>query len=386
MLIHDFFVAHLINNQPQIKHATAGENNFTNISDIFTRIKLLSQAMLFDKTYAESGGRDGETGLRFLILKKKYDELIVKTKEDYLDQFNICPQPKIDDLPFHSFFLQFTFILAKPYLSKDDEAFYICENPVKKDKVFKVPMVSGSTWKGNMRWTAGRLLEMDTNIDERLKKRIRISNLFGNENETEERYFDSLMPEKKDDFKTIMRNLSNKEDLRRGRLNFYPTFFDKISLEVINPHDRKTKAGTGHIYIESVPDGARGTFSLLYVPFDLMGKLSKETKQQVAEDINLVYDSLETMMFTYGFSAKKSSGFGIISKDIKEGVFVMSGHPYKKNLSAPEPTKKRIISSFKELSSSKQTINQAKSSMFSSFSEIQVLIEQVKKEVIESAK
>lgn len=163
MLIHDFFVAHLINNQPQIKHATAGENNFTNISDIFTRIKLLSQAMLFDKTYAESGGRDGETGLRFLILKKKYDELIVKTKEDYLDQFNICPQPKIDDLPFHSFFSQFTFILAKPYLSKDDEAFYICENPVKKDKVFKVPMVSGSTWKGNMRWTAGRLLEMDTN-------------------------------------------------------------------------------------------------------------------------------------------------------------------------------------------------------------------------------
>lgn len=32
------------------------------------------------------------------------------------------------------------------------------------------------------------------------------------------------------------------KSLRRGRLRFYPAFFNKIGLDVINPHDRKTKS------------------------------------------------------------------------------------------------------------------------------------------------
>lgn len=325
--------------------------------------------------------------------EKPIDPMYPKLIEEMLVLLEtlLLRKPTVDtsNLPLSSFFLQFTFKLAKPYISKDDEAFYICENPVKKDKVFKVPMVSGSTWKGNMRWTAGRLLEMDTNIDERLKKRIRISNLFGNENETEERYFDSLMPEKKADFKTIMRNLSNKEGLRRGRLNFYPTFFDRISLEVINPHDRKTKAGTVPIYIESVPEGATGTFSLLYVPFDLMGKPSEEIKQQVTEDINLVYDSLKEMMFTYGFSAKKSSGFGIIKEGIN-GIFEMSGKKDTTNQIKPEPikptpAKKKTYSNFSELLGSIQPTKQDNSLTFSSFKKLKDIISQVKAEVMKNA-
>ena len=106
------------------------------------------------------------------------------------------------------------------------------------------------------------------------------------------------------------------KDFRR-RLNFYPTFFDQISLEVINPHDRKTKAGTQPIYIESVPEGASGTFSLLYVPFDLMGKRQDEVKAEVKKDMEIVSDSLEKMMRTYGFSAKKGSGFGVVKEEIK---------------------------------------------------------------------
>ncbi|WP_295102299.1 RAMP superfamily CRISPR-associated protein [uncultured Candidatus Kuenenia sp.] len=296
------------------------------------------------------------------------------------------PTIDIKSLPPFSFFLQFTFKLATSYISKDDEVFYICDNHIKKDKVFKVPMVSGSTWKGNMRWTAGRLLEMNTDINERFKKRVQISNLFGNENEAEERYFDSLMPEKKDDFKMIMRNPSNKEGLRRGRLNFYPTFFDKISLEVINPHDRKTKAGTVPIYIESVPDGATGTFSLLYVPFDLMGKLSGEIKKQVTGDINMVSDSLKEMMLTYGFSAKKSSGFGVAEKDIK-GIFEMSGNKDKQAKQEPvkpEITKKKTYSTFSELLSSRLPTNQSNSETFSSFLEMRDYIEKVEEEIMKN--
>lgn len=73
-------------------------------------------------------------------------------------------------LPPHSFFLQFPFTLARPYISKDDETFHVCENPVRKEKVFKVPMVEGSTWKGNLRWTATKLFVDKAEKIMRLKK------------------------------------------------------------------------------------------------------------------------------------------------------------------------------------------------------------------------
>ena len=203
--------------------------------------------------------------------------------------------------PLFSFFIQFTFYLATPYLSRDDEEFYICENPVRKEKVFKVPMVSGSTWKGNLRWTARRLLNL--NYDE--SDEPEIIRLFGNKKGQEDHF-------------------------RRGRLNFYPTFFTQIGLEVINPHDRKTKAGTQPIYIESVPEGAKGIFSLLYVPFDLMGKLEAEIKEEVAEDLNIICASVKEMMLMYGFSAKKSSGFGIVKNELFDLFCEMEGIDLKK--------------------------------------------------------
>ncbi|GJQ24734.1 MAG: hypothetical protein HBSAPP01_25240 [Candidatus Brocadia sapporoensis] len=319
--------------------------------------------------------------------KRRIKEDMEKQKIDTLFEFFRKPKVDISLLPPFSFFLQFTFTLAQPYLCKDDEAFYICDNPIRKDKTFKVPMVSGSTWKGNMRWTAGKQLESYPDINDKLKKRIQLINLFGNENEAEERYFDSLMPEKKDTLKKIMSISSNKEGLKKGRLNFYSTFFNRISLEVINPHDRKTKAGTVPIYIESVPTGASGIFSLLYVPFDLMGKLSGEIKQAVNEDIDMVCNILEKMMLTYGFSAKKSCGFGIIEKGIR-GIFEVSGNknkePEKSEPVKSKLTKKKTFSTFSEFLSSKHPTHKSNNSTFSSFEEMKAIINQVKAEVIKN--
>jgi CRISPR-associated protein Cmr2 len=102
-------------------------------------------------------------------------------------------------------------------------------------------MIASSTWKGNLRWTMQQLSVLNKEED----NSKRIINLFANEREEEQNF-------------------------SRGRLIFFPTFFNNISLEVINPHDRKTRAGTLPIYIESVPEGTEGNFSLLYIPFDLI--------------------------------------------------------------------------------------------------------------------
>lgn len=125
-------------------------------------------------------------------------------------------------------------------------------------------MVSASTWKGNLRWTSAKEIELKTDdVNVKLLKRIHLVNLFGNENEAEARYMNSVMPDKVDDFKKEMKNWTNSNGLKRGRLNFYPTFFDQIGLEVINLHDRKTKAGTNPIYIESADRSNRDIYIAL---------------------------------------------------------------------------------------------------------------------------
>ncbi|MEJ5203587.1 MAG: RAMP superfamily CRISPR-associated protein, partial [Anaerolineales bacterium] len=161
------------------------------------------------------------------------------------------PSMELTLLPLSSWFIQFTFTLAKPYLSKDDNPFYIIDNPIIRDKVFGLPMVRSTSWKGNLYsalWQTGH----DKEDDEQMQR------LFG--------------------------ETRGEEGGQAGRLYFYPTFFTQTGLEIINPHDRKRRVGKNPILFECVPDGARGTFSLLYVPFDLIGQDEAEIRRQAAKD------------------------------------------------------------------------------------------------------
>ena len=197
------------------------------------------------------------------------------------------PQIDLDILPPYSVFIQFRFTLAKPYLSRDENLFYIIDNPVRKEKVFTRSHIAASSWKGSLR---AALWQIGYNEDNEKVRR-----LFGNE-----------------------RGVELQEQLRSGRLYFYPTFFDKISLEVINPHDRKKRVGKNPILFECVPEGTSGYFTLLYIPFDLIGKGSAKIKKQAADDLKLTCNGLCKMLTVYGFGAKTSSGFGMAQDDITE--------------------------------------------------------------------
>jgi len=56
--------------------------------------------------------------------------------------------PDINSLIPYSFILYTEIELNAPYYSSDDDDFYLIQNPCLKEKVFKVPMVRGSGWKG----------------------------------------------------------------------------------------------------------------------------------------------------------------------------------------------------------------------------------------------
>jgi len=191
----------------------------------------------------------------------------------------------VNMLPTFSWFLQFTFTLKKPFISKDDGELHLYDNPICREKIFRVPMVRPSTWKGNLRFafrqTTGKI-------------------------EVEERLFGNLKGE------------DDPEKLKSGRLYFFPTFFRSIDFEVITPLGREKRIPTdkGPIFFEVVKENTKGTFTLLYVPFDIIGKPEKEVKKEVVQDLDLIVKAIKEMMLTYGFSAKKTSGFGVVKDDI----------------------------------------------------------------------
>lgn len=231
-----------------------------------------------------------------IIQHQRHDALIEQSNKCNINQLLqgiIRPQPDIDLLPSGSWFIWFDFKLAKPYISHDDVPSYIIDNPVSTDRVLGLPVIRPSSWKGNLRSVLRQVKGWDDNQPEMVR-------VLGNPKGAE-------------------------EDFRSGRLEFYPTFFYRIGLEIINPHDRKRRVGKNPILFECVPAGAKGAFSLLYVPFDLIGQPEDEIRKQAAEDLQLVAEAIGAMMLTYGFSAKRSSGYGVAGDGIQGKVQTRAG-------------------------------------------------------------
>lgn len=245
-------------------------------------------------------------------------------------------KPDFSYFPEKSWFLEFTLKLATPLICKDDESFYVHDNPFHKDKVFKVPFYLASSWKGRLRRMAyQQWIENGGGADERAALGL----LFGDETGEEEgrkfsAYLDERCPESKEKYRELLQarfgleNNAATDDKKRkiphhsGNLYFYPTFFYKLSREVINPHDRKKKAGKNPIPIESVPQGSIGKFALLFVPINV-GK-EVYSGHDLYRDLRLVVSALHDLLQTYGFGAKTSSGFGAVG-EICQGILQVKG-------------------------------------------------------------
>jgi CRISPR-associated protein Cmr2 len=208
------------------------------------------------------------------------------TLSDIPQAFHFTPGlSAIAHMPPLSFMLHVPFRLKKPYLSKDERDFYLLDNPLRKEKVFQRPMVAATSWKGALRaalWQLGYKADHDVTI-----------RLLGNPRESEEG--------------------------QAGRLYFYPTFFDKIGFDVINPHSRETGVGErGPIPMECVPPETSGKLVLLYVPFAPVGQGGNEKRDKVAQDLEVLAEGVRAMLTRYGFGAKTSSGFGVVEEQLAE--------------------------------------------------------------------
>ena len=280
------------------------------------------------------------------LIRSVWQDKLTSEVRPLPDAFKFVPNAEdLDDLPLLSFIIHIPFRLNKPYLSKDDCEFYILENPVKKEWVFKVPYIAPSQWKGALRSAMVRQLVTDlySTGDEGafFQKRLQLYRVFGHEkdgtaeylnrvlakrrvgpepqNKTGEqeewrRQFDEELQKVEGEFEATLRKqgyLTDDVEGFQGCTYFFPTFFDKIGLEVINPHDRQSGAGSQPIHFECVPQGTPGTFVLIYVPFNSTGHDDAKRRQEVAEDLETLARGVCAMLTTYGFGAKTSSGYGV---------------------------------------------------------------------------
>ncbi len=241
--------------------------------------------------------------------------------------------PDLSIFPHGSWAANIPFTLRRPYISRDDQEFYIFDNPVKKEWVFKVPYVAPSQWKGALRSVMVRQLvewwrgQSDRGPEDFAHRRLQLAVLFGDEKgegsgrvEGVAEYLDKvggeeaarLFREKVKERFGISGSENSPMPGFRGRLHFYPTFFGKIGLEVINPHDRETGVGKNPIYFECVPAGTAAAFTILYMPLDV----EPVDEGTVRTDIRVVAGGIRAMLTTYGFGAKASSGYGVA--DVQE--------------------------------------------------------------------
>jgi len=336
-MIYDFYAKFCVKNKQDVDDLTSGSGKYSEITDVLSRIMLLNTAFgikekfpdrkgklkIVPEVYAKVGEGDHSQGLKALIhSNNNYNEYIACRLSE-LNLLDINTSVDISGLPDGSWIIELPITLKKPFISKDDVPLYIIDNPVRKDKVFGVPFTSAMAWKGNLRWTMMKIfLEPNAdNPDKFARIRFRHTLLFGTEKgwgvtKGWSEYLDGLCPDAKEKYETMLKERFNKKDAKdvhiQGMLYFYPTFWNKIDMIVINPHDRKTKTGKNPIYFEVVPAGAKGIFRLVYVPFYWFGLPKNKFREKIIEDLKDVIMGIKEMMLTYGFSAKKSSGYGII--------------------------------------------------------------------------
>lgn len=208
----------------------------------------------------------------------------------------------LEVLPDGSWLFKSAFTLSQPFTSKSEEEFHPYEerqdgkikkwfeiqNPIVRDYLTRLPLVKPTTWKGHLKFAA-RMEVIDDKI---------VSRLFG--------------------------TTRSDDNGLAGRLRFFPTFFNvAVQREVVTPLKRDTRTpARGPIDIETVPSDSKGTFCLLYIPNP---RGMDWTLDQIAEDLEAVVKVLGAMFLRYGFSAKKTAGWGVIEDSVSEGYLAAKG-------------------------------------------------------------
>ena len=204
--------------------------------------------------------------------------------------------------PRYSARLLLTFSLLTPLLTKDDDPFYLFENPARKDHLLGLPYLSAASLKGLSADAYQRAFSDNTTPWAEL----------GENDPDRTRAFRQADPYAKRlfgiaDDGVMIENESNPSE--KGRLHFSPVWFNNLQLLVMNPGNPETAMGTLPIQIEAVAPDQTGVLEVIY--FNPQGV--KDSDEATARaDLARWLAAVATWWPVLGLGAKRLAGYGAI--------------------------------------------------------------------------
>ncbi len=215
--------------------------------------------------------------------------------------FNTTARPMEQALaafPRYSARLLLTFRLLTPLLTKDDDPFYLFDNPTRKDHLLGLPYLSAASLKGlstdaYQRAFPGATPWTELGDSDKDPDRTR---LFRHADPHAKRLFGIA-----DD--------GAKIESEKGRLHFSPVWFNRLQLLVMNPGNPENAIGTLPIQFEAVAPDQTGVLEVVY--FNPHG-VKDSDEATVRADLARWLAAVATWWPALGLGAKRLAGYGAI--------------------------------------------------------------------------
>ncbi|WP_034435037.1 RAMP superfamily CRISPR-associated protein, partial [Candidatus Contendibacter odensensis] len=203
--------------------------------------------------------------------------------------------------PRYSARLLLSFRLLTPLLTKDDDPFYLFDNPARKDHLLGLPYLSAASLKG---LSADAYQRAFPNRQPWLE--------LGKDDPDRTRAFRHADPHAKRLFGIAddgVKIENEKNPSEAGRLHFSPVWFNNLQLLVINPSKAETAMGTQPIHFEAVAPDQTGVLEVVY--FNPHG-IKDSDEATVRADLARWLAAVASWWPVLGLGAKRLAGYGAI--------------------------------------------------------------------------
>lgn len=219
---------------------------------------------------------------------------------------------KADDVltvfPRYSARLLLSIRLLTPMLTKDDDPFYLFDNPVRKDHILGLPCLSAAAIKGLAADAYQRAFPGDVNWREAGQQA-------GVHQFRRDDHNQNDLPQSALRLFGIADGGANTQVSQIGRLHFSPLWFDTVQFLVMNPGNPEKAIGTIPIQFEAIapdpPDKPNQTHEIEVIYCNPYG--TKDTDEiHVRADLARFLAALAVWWPALGIGAKRLAGYGAI--------------------------------------------------------------------------
>ncbi|RMD68233.1 MAG: hypothetical protein D6819_09880 [Gammaproteobacteria bacterium] len=183
------------------------------------------------------------------------------------------------------------FWLLTPLITRDDDPFYLFDNPVRKERVFGLPHLAAASVKG---------LALDA-FRRSFPKEVQ-----GQDHPAQDRAYRLALDQARRLFGISSDGDEASPVNERGRVHWGAVWFEKVQYLVMNPMDPDTGTGTLPIQFEAIAPEQKSAVECFY--FNPLGHKPATALMDMAELIA----ALSTWWPVLGLGAKRRAGYGAL--------------------------------------------------------------------------